>query len=44
MNNDKQYFPPEVECFELKTEGVICASVTADPVSDPFSGLDEIVW
>ena len=47
-NNKEQYLSPEAECFSLKTEGVICASVDflvdPDPVSDPFTGLEELEW
>ncbi len=41
----KQFYEaPSTRVFEVRQEGVICASVMADPISDPFSGLDEIVW
>ena len=41
-NNKEQYLSPEVAIFEVKHEGVICAS---DPdVSNPFDGNGELDW
>lgn len=47
-NEKEKYLSPEVVVVEVRQEGVICASVeflvTPDPVSDPFTGLEELEW
>ena len=41
----KQFYEaPSTTVFEVRQEGVLCASVMADPISDPFSGLEELEW
>lgn len=41
-NNKEQYLSPEVDAFEVKTEGVVCGSAT--DVTNPFSGNEELNW
>ena len=43
-NKKEMYLSPEVDIFEVKTEGVICTSgeLTLD-YETPFEG-DELVW
>ena len=43
-NKKEMYNSPEVDIFEVKTEGVICTSgeLTVD-YATPFEG-DELVW
>ena len=37
-NKKEIYCSPEVKIFEVKTEGVICASGDPQPYNDPFGG------
>ena len=39
-NNKEMYNSPEVDIFEVKTEGVICASGLRDSYGDSNNGVD----
>lgn len=43
-NNKELYEAPSMMIVEVKQEGVICASTDIDPIADPFSGNDELLW
>lgn len=44
MKEKQKYCSPGTEVLELRSEGVICSSDHNLTVTDPFDGLDEILW